>query len=509
MSRLFLSSCLALAAMTATGLADDRNTGLPTAPPAPDSWLRGNPVFGTQRQYVVFPDTKPVEADPVISPYIYLNRCSGGCTITGVPEGQPDDARQNMSRIASPGPHLVSEYEAIVNGVRVTGAAADPEWNAVVQCMKEVYSPYGVMVTDTKPVGVSYTMNVIAGTPQEIGYDGMALGVAPGGCSPQDNVISYSFANDHGAQQRVFNICWTAAQETAHAFGLDHAYLFSDGTSACSDPMTYRVDCGGQKFFRNKAAQCGEASVRTCNCGGSQNSHVKIRSVFGEGTSTIPAPTCTVTGPTGGAVQNGAVVNVSSGSKRGVARVELWLNGYNWAEKPGALFGASGQPNPSTYNLVFPANIPDGKIDILVKCYDDLGLSQESATVSVTKGNCSDATSCKCLEGQEFADGKCFWAPPVGELGDKCEYNQFCKTNICTETNQGSFCSQECIVGSTDGCSAGFECVQTGAATGQCLPVDEGGCCSASTGGNQIWAQLGLGGLVLGLIARRRRRRRR
>ena len=85
------------------------------------------------------------------------------------------------------------------------------------------------------------------------------------------------------------NICWTAAQETAHALGLDHEYVFSDGTSACNDPMTYRMDCGGQKFFRNKAAQCGEVGVRTCRCGGSQNSHVKIRGVFGDGTSLIAA----------------------------------------------------------------------------------------------------------------------------------------------------------------------------------------------------------------------------
>ncbi|HTL36912.1 MAG TPA: MYXO-CTERM sorting domain-containing protein, partial [Kofleriaceae bacterium] len=70
------------------------------------------------------------------------------------------------------------------------------------------------------------------------------------------------------------------------------------------------------------------------------------------------------------------------------------------------------------------------------------------------------------------------------------------------------FCSSDCIVGSTDGCPMKFECVQTGASTGQCLPVSEGGCCSATTGGNLIWAQLGLALGVLGLVARRRRRRR-
>jgi hypothetical protein len=508
MSRLLLSSCLALVAMSTTALADDPDRGLPTTPTNGDitGTFKGYPVYGSKRQFVHLPDDpQATAADPVISPYIYLNRCSGGCIIHGAAPGQKDDARQNISFIATPGDHTVSEYK---NAAGQIGTAADAEWNQVVQCMKEVYSPFGVMLTDQKPVGVSYTMAVIAGTPQEIEYSDQALGVAPAGCSPQDNVISFSFANYHGNTDRVNNICWTAAQETAHAFGLDHEYQFSDGTSACNDPMTYRMDCGGQKFFRNKAAQCGESAPRTCACGGSQNSHVKIRSVFGDGTSLIPAPSCTVSSPSNnGTVQNGAVVTVSSGSQRGVANVELWLNGYKWAAVPGAKFGFQGQANPSTYSLTFPGTVPDGKIDVQVKCYDDLGLEKDASTVTVTKGNCSDATSCKCLEGQNFADGKCFWDAPVGELGDNCTYQQYCKSNICTETDQGSFCSTDCIVGSSDGCPMNFECIQTAASTGQCLPVQQGGCCSASTGGMELWAQLGLSGLVLGLVVRRRRRR--
>jgi len=309
--RLFLSSCLALAAMSAPALADSQKL---------TTW-KGHEVVGDDRVYVKMPDVLARgAADPVISPYIYLNRCSGTCTIHGT---ENDDARQNNSGIPEQGDHIISEYEAYVGGQRVTGTAADAEWNAVVKCMKEVYSPYGVTVTDQKPVGVSYTMAVIAGKSSEaLGAMGQGiLGIAPMRCAPLDNVISFSFANDHANGERVNNICWTAAQETAHAFGLDHEYVFSDGTSACNDPMTYRFDCGGQKFFRNKAAQCGEMSARTCSCGGSQNSHIKIRAVFGEGTSLIPAPTCTIMNPTMGSVSNGAVVTATSGSQRGVARV--------------------------------------------------------------------------------------------------------------------------------------------------------------------------------------------
>jgi hypothetical protein len=40
---------------------------------------------------------------------------------------------------------MVGEF---TNDQGQTGAAADDEWNQVMQCMKEVYSPYQVTITD-------------------------------------------------------------------------------------------------------------------------------------------------------------------------------------------------------------------------------------------------------------------------------------------------------------------------------------------------------------------------
>jgi len=59
-----------------------------------------------------------------------------------------------------------------------------------------------------------------------------------------------------------------------------------------------------------------------------------------------------------GTAQNGQVVTFSAGSKRGVARSDLYLNGYKWASVEGAPYGNSGQPNPSTYNVLFPSAVP-------------------------------------------------------------------------------------------------------------------------------------------------------
>jgi hypothetical protein len=501
MFRTVLSSFVGVAFVTALatpGLAEDQLPTLKTG--------RGQVITGSVRTYVATPKEAFSTPHATISPYLYLNRCSGDCMITG---GGVNDARTNTSTIPPAGQHVISEF-ATFEGA--TGAEADAEWAAVVQCMKEVYSPYNVTVTDQKPEGVSYTMAIIAGKASQIGLGPGILGIAPlaGDCSPQDNVISFSFANDHAAFDRVNNLCWTAAQETAHAFGLDHEFKFNDGTSACNDPMTYRTDCGGQKFFRNKPAECGEMSSRQCRCGGTQNSHNKIRAVFGDAVTIVPPPTVEITTPMAGAkITNSSAVGISAGSQRGVNSVDLWLNGYKWAEVPGAKFLNLGQPNPSKYTIPLPQGVPDGVIDIVVKAVDDLGGDTgetDSETITVTKGEpCTSADT--CAKGQVCESGKCFWEPPVGELGDTCEFSQFCKTGICTDTSEGAFCSQDCVVGVADSCPMDFECIPTGGQNGQCITTSSGGgCCSVSTG-NQAVIHFGISALVLGLVIRRRRKR--
>jgi len=462
-------------------------------------------VLGKSHVMVVTPPEQFTPHESVISPYLYLNRCVGGCVIT---RGAINDARTNTSTIPCPdGQNCMTSYtiSEFHDAAGNTGALADPEWNQIVQCMKEVYSPFALNVVDQRPTtGVSYTMGIIAGRSSEIGWSAGTMGVAPAGCQPQDNVISFSFANQHSNFDRVWNICWTAAQETAHAFGLDHEYQFSDGTSACSDPMTYRTDCGGQKFFRNKAAQCGEEAPRACSCGGSQNSHVKIRNVFGDGVSLVPPPTVEIVAPLGGSITNSTAIAASAGSLRGVAKVELWINNFKWAEKPGALFGPSGQDNPSGYSIPLPMGVPDGNMDLVVKAYDDLGIETDSQKVMVVKGApCASAST--CAKGQKCEAGYCLWDPPSGELGDTCEYPQFCKSMICADAVSGDdFCSQECIVGASDGCPMDYECISgMGATSGLCAPLDRGGCCSVGSNGG-VAALMSM--LVLGLVLRRRRK---
>src|ERR1700742_440522 len=142
----------------------------------------------SQGRLITVPYSGPVAAQT--SGYIYLNRCTGGCQITG----GADDARAMSSSIVTGG--TVSECQ---NDAGQTGAAADDAWHALLTCVQEVYSPFAVTVADVPPAnGVSYTMGIAAGNPQDVGLSNDILGVGLATCSPLDNVISFSFSNHEG-----------------------------------------------------------------------------------------------------------------------------------------------------------------------------------------------------------------------------------------------------------------------------------------------------------------------
>jgi hypothetical protein len=491
----------------------------PVSPSSPPPVLTASGVPGERIAVDTALDRYATSAAAQVSQTIYLNRCKGGCTVhMGNNDARTDTSTIPTPNTGHPGPDfLVSEFQDSNGAI---GTPADDDWNKIVTCMKEVYSPYAVNVTDVRPAGgASFHEAIIAGNPQDVGLDDKILGVAPlsTSCMAIDNVMSFSFSNHHmrDPQNRnvlVLNVCWTAAQESAHAYGLDHEYSFTTGNaanshSACNDPMTYRNDCGGQKFFRNETANCGETNSRACKCGGTQNSHLKLLSVFGAGTPITGRPTSMLTSLTpGGSL--GGIVSVQAGAQRGVSHVDLLLNGYKWSEKVGAIIGANGQANPSPYALTVPTEVPNSVIDVKAVAYDDLGASTDSATITVTKGApCESAAT--CLKGQKCEAGKCFWDPPAGEIGDSCSYAQFCKSGICTGTAEQQICTQSCIPGVADSCppGSGLECVMQTPNTGVCFfGSTGGGCCSVAGGRDLWWAPVGIALAVLGLLTRRRRR---
>ena len=151
------------------------------------------------------------------------------------------------------------------------------------------------------------------------------------------------------------------------------------------------------------------------------------------------------------------------------------------------------------------SGVPDGIIDIVVKAYDDIDAEAVNPTITVTKGApCTTADT--CAKGQKCDAGKCYWEPPVGELGDPCTYEQYCKTGSCVETTAGQLCSNECVVGVGDSCGTGFTCDGAAGGTGYCVPEgagDDTTCCGIGANGKTS-ALLSL--FVVVFVLRRKRR---
>lgn len=421
-------------------------------------------------------DTAAGAAD-TISHIIFVNRCVGGCVLHAANE---DDARADRTVIppGAPGtPYPLDEFPY-----------SQASWDAIVACMKETYAPYDVEVTDVDPgPDVPHHEAVLGGTADQLGLDPtMVGGVGPlySDCSLHDNTMSFTFAAEF-PDNPIF-LCAVAAQETGHAFGLEHSFN-------CADPMTYLDACGLQ-FFRNEFAECGEYAPRSCMCLAThQNTHARLKAALGTNPVPLPAPDVTVTAPTANqSVAAGFNVTATASDRRGLSTIEGWFNGYQWLEQD----VPRGAVNLA---ITAPAELPDGVIDVEVRVYDDLHSVYGTGTVTVTKGApCTTADT--CLDGQRCDAGRCLWDAPIGNLGDACTYPQYCLSGSCEDGE----CSQAC--GGPTVCPTGFECV----AQSYChTPEPEGGgCCSA--GGDAplglVFGQLGLAGLVLGGILRRRRR---
>jgi uncharacterized protein (TIGR03382 family) len=200
---------------------------------------------------------------------IYLNRCTGGCSI-GVGS---ESAMNNTSSIFGQAIQI-SEFKY-----------SDDEWDQLVQCVKETYADFNVKIVTERPTSGSYWMSVAAGTSDDAGIGGQGiLGVSPWlqQCPEPvyNETITYTFINDQFMDHDVNEWCWVVAQETAHSFGLDHEAL-------AGDPMTY-IGLGQlptpRHDFADQDAPCGAFSANDdgCSClGTTQNSYQQLLEIFG------------------------------------------------------------------------------------------------------------------------------------------------------------------------------------------------------------------------------------
>ncbi len=377
---------------------------------------------------------------------IYMNDCRpGGCIV--VPGD--DDSRSNRSSI----PQMTSQLDAWPHG--------DAEWDELVRCVRETYAPFDIQIVTDDPGQASHFEVFVGGDPEDLQFSD-ALGVAPfipcGGI--QDNVPTFVFAN---VDNRTDVLCWAVAQETAHAFGLDHVLLRDD-------PMTYLTP-PYRKRFQNQAGSCGETmnEPRECFCGdASQNSYAFLSATFGA--SNLPAPGVVITSPHAGAwVVPGAPVSFTVDSLLAMQEVALAVDG--------ATTSSLGQP-PFAFNL--PLAMTPGPHQVRVRAVDQRGLEGQAEVNVVVLGACGGGTTCGsgtvCLGGVCLPD-----ASQPGGLGATCETPVECGSGQCTATAEnGAACTAPCDDGRR--CPGGFTCAGDG--VGVCWPAGEsGGCGAGGTGG--------------------------
>lgn len=405
----------------------------------------------------------------VSSRKVYLNRCYSGCEVH---QASIDDSRTFASSIAQ-GTRLIPEF-----------SQGDMVWSEMVQCVKETFAPFNIEITDIQPPSTeSYFMNIVGGSGRNLREDlANAGGVAPFDCGEIPNAITYTF-DVYGP--KPLDLCWTASQEIAHAFGLDHEFL-------AKDPMTY-IDGNLPKRFRDIDSDCGTLSVEGCACGSlKQNSYRRIVALFGPGLPT--APDVMIRYPTTGTkTQPGFTAVARALDDVRVEKVELYIDGV--------LVTTQMTPIGDDFDLVTPREISQGPHTMEVKAIDVQG-TPNSVTLSFDQG--PPCTADKGCDGTNVCvEGICIAGPEEpGGLGAICTADTECLSHRCVDAGEEyKHCVEECTIGNAESCPDDFVCADAGA-TGVCWPDPNAGCCETGTGPSGPLL-LGLG--VALLVFRRRR----
>jgi uncharacterized protein (TIGR03382 family) len=412
---------------------------------------------------------------PVSAPssrVIFMHRCPpAGCPIVA---GDADDSRMNISQIAEQST-TISQFKQ-----------SDDTWKALLSCVRDTFAPFDVTVTDVDPGPmVPHYEHIVGGKPTELRSDiPNAGGVAPATCDDLPNAMTFTFdvyGND------ALTLCWTAAQEIAHAFGLEHEVEAKDPMSYLAGPLPKR--------FQAVTVLCGEGQPRNCACtaNGMQNSYEHILAMFGPGVPTPPM--VSVRSPTAGkTVQPRFVTRVNATDDVAVDRVELLIDGEKIAES-----------HDEPFTIVAPDVVAEGPHAMEVRAVDIQG-TPASVNLDIVMGPPCTASN-GCEDPELCVDGVCLPGPDVaGGLGYDCQGDTECLSRRCLKESGETIghCVEPCSLATAGSCPSSYECIDGGGGAGVCWPTESAGCCdSGSAPGGPIVLSLGF----LVLVLRRRRAR--
>lgn len=203
----------------------------------------------------------PAAAAP--SPHVlYLNFSDGTETIA---KADTDDATMNRSSVGAAAPYPAFEWPGLAEGsVRRADLVRE-----IARRVHQAFLPYDVVVTVNRPADGPYTMVVVGGSPALFGFDAKVAGLAFMDCDNREhaNVV---FAFPPPLRGSLHALFVTVAQESAHAFGLEH-------TSDPTDIMFPRVEPAQLRFQERESRVFGELV-----CGReTQSSHRRLLELVG------------------------------------------------------------------------------------------------------------------------------------------------------------------------------------------------------------------------------------
>jgi hypothetical protein len=416
---------------------------------------------------------------------IFLN--FDGAMLSAPPNGYGDDASQNQSWIAGG----AINYPAFDAKPYAPAFTRDAAINAITNIFKQIYAPINVVVTTTRPPsGKSYTMCMVGGSPQLIGQQTGVAGIAPLDCGNQnESDVTYAFSADldpsttGSASESLRAIASTAAQETAHSYGLGHTTNKTD--------IMYPELLPGQNSFGGPTSVQQDGSGK-CGDGKTQDSLGMLKNVLGASSGmmqTGPTPMVGFVTPTKGSTVPLDFTIIVTASEPGgtISKVEVTSGGQSVLSATAPPYKADvTAPGEGDYELTATAYDTNGNFQTASVTFTAKKGAPPQVIGCMTKNDCNQGMICQdgqcampgvmpgmscsamtpCPSG--FAcqpDGSCsptMSAPMPGETGATCGNEGDCHSGICGTFNGQKLCTAPCDPHAPASCPSTMTCAAAG-----------------------------------------------
>jgi uncharacterized protein (TIGR03382 family) len=340
----------------------------------------------------------------------------------------------------------------------------------IIDNLNRYYADFNVQVVTTRPSAAHYAMIMIGGTPQDVAQAPNAVGVGPLDCgemNPDD--ITFVWSAHPAVNNDPVQTAITAAQESAHAYGLGHTQDQMD--------IMYPVLVGTEVGFLNRDMLMPNDGS-DCSGTGHQNSYQLLMNNVGPSAPDMEPPQINILMPADGAsVPSAFEVDFNATDNHLVTSVELWVDGAK-------INGATKSTTVPTWKFTIPAGaLPAGAARIKGIAQDLSGNTGETPEITVTV---------KAL-GQT-----------PGDLGTQCTDTSQCNGGgYCISDMGNSYCTRSCSP--SQPCPGGFSCQTAQTFMQVCKPAapDDSGCSAAPHGTGAGISLLALCAFALALARRR------